>query len=185
MERVRADALLRDEQARLIRWRDELEAEHDDMDRGGPGELSTVDQHLADSASDTAERERIMSLLGTVRQALAEVQDARLRLEQGHFGRCASCGEAIPDERLEAVPSTRFCHDHQGYWEATHPVLHAPGDPVPDDEAVDIERLMMAWWGGRADALPDDDVIGEPGTPGVPLEELDTESALQEDRHVG
>lgn len=183
VDTTRARTLLDAEHRRLMRWREELDAEHVDMDAEGSGELSTIDQHLADSASDTAERDRIMSLLVTVNDALAEVADAYHRLETGHYGRCASCGEAVPDERLEAVPATRFCRDHQSYWEASHPVLNPPGGPGPEDHGVDIEVLMMARWGGRRDALPDDDRLGEPDRLRPAWEELETEDALQEQRH--
>jgi RNA polymerase-binding transcription factor DksA len=183
VDTTRAHTLLDAERRRLKRWRDELNAERADMDAEGTGELSTIDQHLADSASDTAERDRIMSLLVTVDDALAEVADAAHRLDAGHFGRCASCGIDIPDERLEAVPATRFCREHQGYWEVTHPVLHPPGGPIPEDHGIDVEELMMARWGGRSDALPDDDRLGELDRFRPALEELDTEDALQEERH--
>jgi DnaK suppressor protein len=182
VDTTRARVLLDEEHQRLTRWRDELEAEHADMDAPGAGELSTIDQHFADAASDTAERDRIMSMLATVTEALAEVDAAKRRLATGHFGRCASCDETIPDERLEAVPATRFCHHHQGYWEATHPVLDAPDGPTPPDEGTEIERLMLARWRGRVDALPRDDVVGEPSDWRTALEELATEEALQEQR---
>ena len=181
----RAETLLQNERGRLVQWRNELLAEHADMDREGAGELSTIDQHLADTASDTTERDRVMSLLTTVNDALLDVDDALRRVAHDHYGRCAICGAAIPDERLEAVPATKFCKDHQGYWEGARLLLRPPEAPVPDDAGVEIEALMMYRWGGRASALPDDDLIAEPGVPGVPLEELDTEAALQEERRHG
>lgn len=184
METIRARTLLEAERERLTRWRDELEAEHADMDREGSGELSTIDQHLADAASDTAESERVVSLIATVHDALVELDDAVHRLDAGHYGHCASCGSLIPDERLEAVPATKFCKEHQGYWEGARLLMHPPDSPLPENPRVDIEALMMHRWGGRGSALPDDDTIGEPG-PGVPLEEMDMESALQEERDHG
>jgi len=36
----------------------------------------------------------------------------------GSFGLCEDCGQAIPDERLEALPQTRRCRDCQGTREA-------------------------------------------------------------------
>lgn len=152
------------------------------MDREGAGELSTIDQHLADAASDTEERDRVASLLATVHEARAEVTAALHRVESGHYGRCASCDAVIPDERLEAVPATRFCKEHQGYWEGARLLMHPPDSPVHEEPAVDIERLMLHRWGGRASALPDDDRLGEPHWSGVPLEEMETEAALQEER---
>ena len=31
------------------------------------------------------------------------------RIDAGTYGRCEACGEPIPQERLEAVPTARFC----------------------------------------------------------------------------
>jgi RNA polymerase-binding transcription factor DksA len=36
------------------------------------------------------------------------------RLDDGTYGSCQACGGDIGDERLEAVPATRFCIQHQG-----------------------------------------------------------------------
>nr|WP_240979916.1 TraR/DksA C4-type zinc finger protein [Streptomyces sp. HNM0574] len=40
---------------------------------------------------------------------LAEVEAALARLEQGNYGSCEGCAEAIPAERLEALPHARRC----------------------------------------------------------------------------
>lgn len=49
---------------------------------------------------------------GEVARLLAEVDAALARLEDGSFGRCAACGEAIEAERLLADPLVCFCLDH-------------------------------------------------------------------------
>jgi len=183
MEISRARSLLEAERVRLERWLAELEAEHTDLDSDGVGELSTIDQHVADAASDTFERDRVASLLATARSALAEVDDAVSRLEHGRYAHCASCGEVIPDERLEAVPATRFCTRHQGFWEGSRLLLDPPKGPMPADVGADIEELMMGRSGGRPSALPDDDELGETET-GIVRQELANDETLQEDRHV-
>ena len=43
------------------------------------------------------------------REAIAEVEHALRRLEDGEYGLCEACGAPVPFERLEAVPSARFC----------------------------------------------------------------------------
>jgi hypothetical protein len=42
-------------------------------------------------------------------EAIEEFTDALVRLENGRYGSCESCGRPIPIERLEAIPQTRFC----------------------------------------------------------------------------
>lgn len=78
------------------------------------GELSssTADNHLADAASETYERELDEGLEEDARGRLHEVEAALQRLDGGDFGTCAVDGEPIPAERLEAVPWTTLCVDH-------------------------------------------------------------------------
>ena len=38
------------------------------------------------------------------------IQNARKRLDMGHFGQCAQCGRRISEERLIARPDALFCY---------------------------------------------------------------------------
>lgn len=42
-------------------------------------------------------------------EAIEEFEDALVRLDDGRYGTCQSCGRPIPAERLEVIPQTRFC----------------------------------------------------------------------------
>ena len=77
------------------------------------GEISSYDQHQADMGTETFEREKDMSILEQVEAELADVEHALRRLDDGTYGTCEVCGTAIPDERLEALPATRLCLEHQ------------------------------------------------------------------------
>ena len=48
------------------------------------------------------------------RTSLHEVEDALTRFDNGEFGRCVTCGTAIPIERLEAMPAAANCVGCQG-----------------------------------------------------------------------
>jgi RNA polymerase-binding transcription factor DksA len=76
-------------------------------------ELSTVDQHPAEQATETLERELDLGVLQSVEAELAELQAALVRLEKGSYGNCAVCGKPIADGRLEAMPSARYCVEDQ------------------------------------------------------------------------
>ncbi len=76
-------------------------------------ELSTVDQHPGDIGTETFERAKTESIVESVRAALEDVEHAFRRIDQGTYGTCEVCGAEISDERLEAVPATRFCLQHQ------------------------------------------------------------------------
>lgn len=83
------------------------------------GELSSFDQHPGDTATETVEREQDESVRAHAAAELAEVDAALERLAAGEYGTCVVCGTAIPAERLELLPQTRFCVEHQRARERT------------------------------------------------------------------
>lgn len=84
-------------------------------------ELADVDQHPADMGTETFEREKNYSIRIRLQAELADVERAIERLEQGNtYGLCEICGKPIPDERLEALPGTRYCVEHAREVERQH-----------------------------------------------------------------
>jgi RNA polymerase-binding transcription factor DksA len=71
------------------------------------------DQHPAKEGTDAFAQERDISLLESFENEMDEVQAALDRLEEGTYGRCEICGRPIGDERLQALPATRYCIDHE------------------------------------------------------------------------
>jgi DnaK suppressor protein len=71
--------------------------------------LSDVPLHPADIGTDNFDVELNLDLLENDAQLLVEVEDALARIEQGTFGFCENCHQAIPRRRLEALPYTRYC----------------------------------------------------------------------------
>jgi RNA polymerase-binding transcription factor len=51
-------------------------------------------------------------VMDTAEATLDAVDAALDRLTQGSYGKCADCGEPIPDERLEALPTVTTCERH-------------------------------------------------------------------------
>ncbi|PLS76603.1 MAG: hypothetical protein CYG61_00720 [Actinobacteria bacterium] len=80
-------------------------------------ELSSVDQHQADVGTETFNRERDLSILERVEAELADVEHALRRLDDGSYGTCEACGNAIGEARLEAMPAARFCLQDQALAE--------------------------------------------------------------------
>jgi DnaK suppressor protein len=64
---------------------------------------------FADSAQATAGRSEILSLVEQLRSSRAEIVEALTRIDEGTYGKCESCGEQIPVERLEARPTAKLC----------------------------------------------------------------------------
>ncbi|HKE99639.1 MAG TPA: hypothetical protein VKG45_11980 [Actinomycetes bacterium] len=113
METDRARARLEEERERLRQVRERLTSEQTDGSFGASGELSGYDQHPADLATDTLEREKNVALLESVQAELEEIEAAFRRLEEGRYGFSTLTGVPIEDERLEAVPWARLTVQEQ------------------------------------------------------------------------
>jgi DnaK suppressor protein len=101
---------LLEERTRLEREKSELESDLADSLDQSSGE-SLYDQHMAEMASVTLEREIDLALEDRVRSALAMVDRALAKLEAGTYGRCDNCGREIGEERLAAAPYAALCMD--------------------------------------------------------------------------
>ena len=76
------------------------------------GELTTVDQHIADIATDTEDRELDILRRKLVEDRIGLIDDALDRMRRGTYGRCVICNAEIAPERLEALPWTPYCLTH-------------------------------------------------------------------------
>ena len=88
-------------------------SESSSADAGERPELSSIDQHPADLASETFERSKEASIRQQSEEKLKDVDAALLRLDDGTYGTCEACGRPIAHRRLEALPATRYCLDDQ------------------------------------------------------------------------
>lgn len=77
--------------------------------RDSTAELSIVDNHPADVASENYERGKDLSLQEKDRLLVEEIDAALERIYNGSFGLCSACGQEIDRERLEALPYAEHC----------------------------------------------------------------------------
>jgi RNA polymerase-binding protein DksA len=70
-----------------------------------------IDDHLAENASVTLDREIDSTLEENSEHVLSEIESALARIDAGTFGKCVTCGRQIAAERLEALPYTSHCID--------------------------------------------------------------------------
>lgn len=101
-----------DRRAELETERDSLSEQLDTIEAQSAPDA--VDDGLADSGQVAAAQDEQRALAADLREQLSEVDSAIERLDAGTYGVCQTCGERIPDERLEAVPTARFCIAHAG-----------------------------------------------------------------------
>ena len=70
---------------------------------------ATDDEHDPEGATIAFERSQASALLASAEQHLADVDLALSRIADGTYGRCETCGEPVPRERLLARPTARTC----------------------------------------------------------------------------
>lgn len=105
--------LLTEERERVQRALTHLEEDHPGSIEDESEELATAgDNHMADMAGLTLDREVDYALEESSEQHLEEIDAALKRIDDGTYGRCVVGGEEIGEERLEAMPWASLCIDH-------------------------------------------------------------------------
>jgi len=102
--------LLEAERARLEAELEEIEhrtARMDESERAN--ELSAYEDHPADLASETFEREKDLAIGESVEGMLQKVITALEKIERGTYGVCDACGRPIKKARLKALPFATLC----------------------------------------------------------------------------
>jgi RNA polymerase-binding transcription factor len=105
--------LLLDERKRVVAALQNLHDDHAGTLSDEAGEEVAFDNHLADTATETYDRELDYTLEENSEHVLAEIDAALKRIEDGTYGTCTSRGEQIAVERLEARPWATLCIDCQ------------------------------------------------------------------------
>ena len=106
------------------RFRDELLAERrrvldaiEYLHKENPGSIEDeteempIDNHLAETATATLDREIDYTLEENSEHVLAAIDVALERIEEGTFGKCVSCAREIAEDRLAAIPWATQCID--------------------------------------------------------------------------
>jgi RNA polymerase-binding transcription factor len=102
--------LLQEERRRVL---DAIEYLH----KENPGSIEeetddeTTDNHIAETATVTLDREIDYTLEENSEHVLSEIEGALKRIEEGAYGVCVNCGKPIAEERLAAIPWATYCID--------------------------------------------------------------------------
>lgn len=70
-------------------------------------------QDIADKAVSSYTREFLYSLSDNDRNTLLRIDQALARIDEGTYGTCLNCGQAMSEKRLMAVPWAPHCVDCQ------------------------------------------------------------------------
>lgn len=92
--------------AELLAQLAELRGRHESL------KIDASQEHSADSAERAQERENdeVVDAIGIeTSEAIVAVTRALTRIEDGSYGACERCGNAIPPARLAVRPEASFC----------------------------------------------------------------------------
>jgi RNA polymerase-binding protein DksA len=108
----------------VARLRDLLEEERrrvldaiEYLQKENPGSIEdetddeTTDNHLAETATVTLDREIDYTLEENSEHVLSSIDGALGRIDDGTYGNCLNCGTAIAEDRLAAIPWATHCID--------------------------------------------------------------------------
>lgn len=70
-------------------------------------------QDIADKAVSSYTREFLYSLNDAERNTIQQIEQAIARIDDGSFGFCLNCTNAMSEKRLTAIPWSRHCVDCQ------------------------------------------------------------------------
>jgi len=66
-------------------------------------------KRVGDGTTEAVERINRTAAARSIASSLKEVDRALAKFEEGSYGRCDGCGDAIGSERLEAIPWATLC----------------------------------------------------------------------------
>jgi DnaK suppressor protein len=134
---ARKDALLRLHE-RLVAKRDSLRKKlADDL---SISQVSNTTGDEADAANDGAQNELNTQLAALESRELIQVDRAIDLIRQGRYGVCEVCDQAIPIERLKALPFTPVCVTCQRLQEQLS--RNADSDDADWESAFELEGRL-------------------------------------------
>lgn len=72
-------------------------------------DTATDDEHDPEGPTLAFERSQSSAILAQSRQHLAEIDAALIRMDDGKYGLCRNCGDAIAVGRLQVRPQAALC----------------------------------------------------------------------------
>lgn len=179
MDKKQIERYRRQLQQLTTRMRSDATAMTDQIRQGSGGQagggLSNAPMHLGDMGTDEYLQDLNAMLLENEEFLSVEVREAFVRIDEGRYGICESCGIEIPTERLDAIPYARNCAPCAEAADSGHVVNYNTGRPqrpqdtlAPQGEMDESGRRRSRHDNVESDAespLPPGDVHAA-GTPG-------------------
>lgn len=68
-----------------------------------------LNTNLEEEADEVAEYVTQLPIEHSFELRLKDINEALAKIQQGTYGKCAKCGESIPQKRLDAYPEAKHC----------------------------------------------------------------------------
>ncbi|GAB6929639.1 yteA family sporulation protein [Paenibacillus sp. JCM 10914] len=143
-----------------------------ESERDQTGELSHIDNHPGDLATELYEREKDLALQDRVDLELQRVIFSLENIHHGRYGVCTICGQPIPYERLEAVPDTQYCikdtpREHLSFQRPVEEEVMAPpfGKSSMDEhdyaafDGEDAWQIVESWGTSNTPAMAENNDV--------------------------
>ncbi len=117
---------LEEVEKRLFAERERVQGEIAAASEAQRASVSEESATRLEDGSETFDEELRITLRADLEQLLSEIQHALHKIEQGSYGTCDSCGQAIPLERLEILPHSALCVHCKQLDEHLHQRTHQP-----------------------------------------------------------
>ncbi|MGB7345630.1 MAG: TraR/DksA family transcriptional regulator [Pirellulaceae bacterium] len=93
--------------------REELQLRLDQLTKRAEGIDSQLSEPVNadwEERATESEGDEVLASLGNIAvKEISDIRDALARIEKGTYGTCSRCKQAIPAERLEAIPFAKTC----------------------------------------------------------------------------
>lgn len=136
--------LLQNRQSKLIKQVQDKHFGLDIQQVEAADELSHYDNHPADMGTALFERGKDLALNELAEKELEDINESLHAIEEGTYGICTDCGEDIPFERLQAVPTADKCVEHaeQKTFSRARPIEEEVYSPnINPDEVTDEDQV--------------------------------------------
>ena len=80
-----------------------------DLNDEGAGQDIADEDGFGEGDTLSVERDRLALVAAEAQTRVAEIDAALSRVDAGTYGTCESCGQPIPEARLEALPEATLC----------------------------------------------------------------------------
>lgn len=95
--------------SKLLSLRGELTQRGDAISKDLHHEDEQIEKDFSEQATQMENHDVLMSLDQDTKTTVMQIDKALMRIKEGSYGSCESCGDKINEKRLDAVPFANLC----------------------------------------------------------------------------